>query len=139
MPVGLSYRTLPMHILFFTLASLSHFHRLLRRNPGKKIRVVAMGPQLLLLAVCTLLLYPSTVTLNRLGAELNEDSGRMMMTVPPGLTLRMLLRVYHASVPPFFTDPSYGNVCSILVGLGFTTDVYRRAMMANPLKEEVNW
>ncbi|SYZ67103.1 hypothetical_protein [Leishmania braziliensis MHOM/BR/75/M2904] len=98
-----------------------------------------MGPQLLLLAVCTLLLYPLTVTLNRLGAELNEDSGRMMMTVPPGLALRMLLRVYHASVPPFFTDPSHGNVCSILVGLGFTTDVYRRAMMANPLKEEVNW
>ncbi|KAG5475935.1 hypothetical protein CUR178_03649 [Leishmania enriettii] len=137
-PIGLSYRTVPMYILFYALASLVHFHHLVTRRPGMKILVISTGPFFLLLALFTRFLYPSTVTLKRTWSEGNEDSRRMTMTVPLGLVLCMLLRVQHVGVSPFFTEPFYGAIYGILLGMFFTSVIYRHAMMGNTLKEEVH-
>ncbi|CBZ28277.1 conserved hypothetical protein [Leishmania mexicana MHOM/GT/2001/U1103] len=136
-PIGLSYRTAPMYILFYALASIAHFHQVIRWNPGKRILVIAVGPLFLSLALYTRFLYPSTVTLKGALTAGNEDSRRMTMTLPLGLVLCMLLRVQHVGVSPFFTNPFYGSIYGILLGLIFTTIIYRHAMMGNTLKGEV--
>ncbi|KAG5475411.1 hypothetical protein LSCM1_03525 [Leishmania martiniquensis] len=137
-PIGLSYRTVPMYILFYALALLSHFHQLIARNAGMKILVSSAGPLFLSLALFTRFLYPSTVTLKRAWSEGNEDSRRIMMTLPLGLVLCMLLRVQHAGVSPFVTDPFYGGVYGILLGTLFTSIIYRHAMMGNAVREEAH-
>ncbi|GET89828.1 hypothetical protein, conserved [Leishmania tarentolae] len=136
-PIGLSHCTTPMYVLFYALASFSHFHQVIRRKPVQKIFVVAVGPLLLSLALYTRFLYPSTAILRRSGAGSNDDSHRMIMTMPLGLVLCMLLRVQHVSLSPIFTDPFYGSIYGILLGLIFTTIIYRHAMMGTALKEKV--
>lgn len=135
-PIGLSYRVVPMYILFYAMACLTHLHQLVRNDAGKKILVVALGPLFLYLGMFTRFLYPSTVTLKRSWLEGNEDSRRMTMAMPLGLVMCMLLRILHVSVSPFYTVPFYGCVFGIVLGLFFTTVIYRHAMFGNTLKEE---
>jgi hypothetical protein len=135
-PVGLSYRVVPMYVFFYAMACLTHLHQLVRHDPGKKILVVAIGPLFLYLGIFTRFLYPSSVTLKRSWMEGNEDSRRMIMTIPLGLVLCMLLRILHLSVSPFYAVPFYGSMFGIVLGLAFTTVIYRHAMFGNALKEE---
>lgn len=44
----------------------------------------------------------------------------------------MLLRILYISQSPMFVEPTYSGVFGILLGLGFTTIIYREAMFAKP-------
>ncbi|KPA81038.1 hypothetical protein ABB37_04407 [Leptomonas pyrrhocoris] len=135
-PIGLSYRVVPMYVFFYAMSCLSHLHQVVLHDPGKKILVVAAGPLFLYMGLFTRFLYPSTVMLKRSSSEGNEDSRRMTMATPLGLVLCMLLRFLHVGVSPFYTVPFYGCIFGIVLGLTFTTVIYRHAMFGNALKEE---
>ncbi|KPI89858.1 hypothetical protein ABL78_1027 [Leptomonas seymouri] len=137
-PIGMSYRVVPMYVFFYAMSCLSHLHQLVLNDPGKKILVVATGPLFLYLGVFTRFLYPSTAMLKRSWTEGNEDSRRLNMATPLGLVLCMLLRILHVSVSPLYTSPFYGSIFGIVLGLSFTTVIYRHAMFGNALRVEQN-
>lgn len=135
-PIGLSYRVVPMYVAFYAASCFTHLHQLVQHDAGTKILFVAVGPLFLYLGIFTRFLYPSTVMLKRSWMEGNEDSRRMTMSIPLGLVLCMLLRILHVSVSPVYTIPFYGSIFGMVLGFTFATVIYRHAMFGNTLKEE---
>lgn len=132
LPQKAPYRVVPMYVLFFCLASFSHLHMLVQNNSRKKILASSFGTFWLSLALYCRFHYPSPASPR--GNELvHLSTSRICIyTFPLGLILCMLLRILYISQSPMFVEPTYSGIFGLLLGLGFTTIIYREAMFAKP-------
>lgn len=130
-PIGTSNRVVPMYVFFYFCASLTHLHMLFTRNVGHKILGVAAGPLFLGLAIFTRTLYPGPTGKSAALLEDGEDMRRVVYAFPLGLIMVMLLRILYISQSPMYVEPLYSFVFGVLLGLGFTTIIYRHVMFGN--------